>query len=138
MTSVIAHQSEIRCLASNIYFEAVGEGKEGWKAVGFVTMNRVKHPKYPNSVCKVVKQRNKRGCQFSWYCMKKFNQRYYKLSHTRTKEYKKIDKIARNIYNNKVKDVTKGSIFYHSKKVEPSWRESFNQTITIGNHIFYK
>ena len=44
------------CLAQNIYFEARSESQAGMIAVAQVTMNRVKHPRYPNTVCEVVKQ----------------------------------------------------------------------------------
>ena len=67
------------CLATNVY-EAKGESLAGKSAVAHVTLNRVKHPKYPNNICDVVQQAkyytNWRGkqtpviglCQFSWYC----------------------------------------------------------------------
>ena len=63
-----------------MYHEAKGESLAGKSAVAHVTLNRVKHPKYPNNICDVVQQAkyytNWRGkqtpviglCQFSWYC----------------------------------------------------------------------
>ena len=73
---------EISCLAKNIYFEAKNQGTGGWLAVAFVTLNRVKDTRYPNTICEVVYQgpskpswqdpkkqipiRHK--CQFSWFC----------------------------------------------------------------------
>lgn len=48
---------DIECLARNIFYEAGGESKEGKIAVGMVTMNRVQDPRYPKSVCEVVKQK---------------------------------------------------------------------------------
>lgn len=66
--------TELNCLAKNIYYEAGSESDKGQLAVGFTTINRTKHPKYPDTICRVVKQRIKvdngsMSCQFSWYCM---------------------------------------------------------------------
>ena len=58
------------CLAEAIYFEARGEGVEGQFAVAEVILNRVDSPKFPNSICKVVRQGTgrKHACQFSYNC----------------------------------------------------------------------
>ena len=42
------------CMAQNIYYEARGESLKGKQAVGNVVLNRVAHPKYPDTVCGVV------------------------------------------------------------------------------------
>ena len=47
---------EVQCLAKNIYFEAKNQGTGGWLAVAFVTLNRVKDTRYPNTICEVVYQ----------------------------------------------------------------------------------
>ena len=58
------------CLAEAIYFEARGEPVEGQFAVAEVILNRVESPKFPNSICKVVRQGTgrKHACQFSYNC----------------------------------------------------------------------
>ena len=66
-------KKELDCMASNIYFEASTQERIGKIGVAQVTMNRVRCPEFPNSVCEVVYQgpknkKNKRLCQFSWYC----------------------------------------------------------------------
>jgi spore germination cell wall hydrolase CwlJ-like protein len=48
---------ELRCLARNIFFESRGEPRAGKVAVGVVTLNRVEDPRFPNTVCGVVKQK---------------------------------------------------------------------------------
>ena len=48
--------AELDCLALNIYHEARGETYQGKVAVANVTLNRVAHSKYPDSVCGVVRQ----------------------------------------------------------------------------------
>jgi spore germination cell wall hydrolase CwlJ-like protein len=112
-------RSELECLAKNLYFEARGESEAGQFAVGFVTMNRVRNKRWPDSVCKVVYQPG----QFSWV----------KDAHSNeprdTKLYHKMIYIA--------------SIVMQSKEVE-YYGHYFNTThskaksiVVVGNHRFY-
>ncbi len=59
-----------QCLAEAIYFEARGESLAGQFAVAEVILNRVESPRYPGSICGVVRQGADRrgGCQFSYVC----------------------------------------------------------------------
>ena len=67
-------ETALICLALNIYHEARDQTTAGQLAVAEVTLNRVEHGSFPNSVCDVGKQGEKdnygnmeRGrCQFSW------------------------------------------------------------------------
>jgi spore germination cell wall hydrolase CwlJ-like protein len=70
------------CLAENVYHEARNQPAAGQMAVMSVTMNRVKDPRFPNTICEVVREGPHRPswkgtgemipvrhrCQFSWYC----------------------------------------------------------------------
>ena len=56
---------ELRCMAMNIYYEAVGESTAGQEMVAHVTWNRVQSGEYPTTVCAVVYQ-TKPSVQFSW------------------------------------------------------------------------
>lgn len=57
-----ACQDKVDVLAKNIYFEARGEGNRGMELVADVTMNRVIHDNFPNTICSVVNQKG----QFTW------------------------------------------------------------------------
>lgn len=57
-----ATTAELRCLANNMYYEARGEGTMGMIAVGQVTINRVVHRGWRDTICGVVYQPK----QFSW------------------------------------------------------------------------
>ena len=48
---------DVECLARNIFYESGGEPTEGKIAVGIVTINRAKDPRFGKSVCEVVKAR---------------------------------------------------------------------------------
>ena len=55
---------ELYCLAKNIYFESRNQPWVGQVAVAQVTLNRVRDSRFPNTICKVVKQkRNRKTCQ---------------------------------------------------------------------------
>lgn len=120
---------DLTCLAKNIYYEAPQEPYLGKLAVATVTMNRVRHPQFPKTVCGVVYQRNNRGCQFSWTCGPKarFNQKVYNQS---------LD-IARDVLTNNAQVVSlENALYFHNTKVNPNWTFA-KKIIQIGNHIFY-
>ena len=50
------NETEIHCLARNMYFEARSEGTAGAIAVSAVVFNRVLSDKYPNSICGVIEE----------------------------------------------------------------------------------
>lgn len=49
--------NELICLARNIYYESGNQSHEGKVAVGMVTLNRVEDPRWPKSICEVVRQK---------------------------------------------------------------------------------
>tara|TARA_B100000459_G_scaffold79462_1_gene44353 strand:+ start:1285 stop:1764 length:480 start_codon:yes stop_codon:yes gene_type:complete len=131
---------EVLCLAENIYWEARSESTAGKVAVGLVTLNRVKDDRFPDTICGVVKQTkyypsgriDLHSCQFSWYCDGKPD--------IPTEDcWKDILVLAAILYGWQTKeDITKGALWYHSKKVSPNWAPSYMKTVSIDNHIFYK
>ena len=54
---------EFECLALNVYFESRGEPLAGQYAVAAVTLNRVVHPAFPDSICQVVMQGAELGAE---------------------------------------------------------------------------
>jgi spore germination cell wall hydrolase CwlJ-like protein len=53
----VGKQSDLECLARNIYYEAGSEPEEGKVAVGLVTINRSNSGEFPRTICGVVNQR---------------------------------------------------------------------------------
>jgi spore germination cell wall hydrolase CwlJ-like protein len=125
-------QREIDCLALNIYREAGIEKTEGKIAVALVTMNRLKNDAFPSTVCKVVKQKTTKVCQFSWVCMNR-------LPSIDQKIYNYSKAIATSIFLNHdlIEDITGGALFYHADYVSPKWKR-LQVTTKVGRHIFYK
>ncbi|MFQ6017247.1 MAG: cell wall hydrolase [Kiloniellaceae bacterium] len=128
-------RDEVACLALNIYFEARGEPDAGKLAVGHVVMNRVSSPRFPGTVCEVVRQggdlrRNR--CQFSWWCDGRSDKPKNKQEWQRSSEF------ALGVYWGQSQDPTEGALWYHADYVKPAWRKKFERGPKIGRHIFYR
>ena len=134
--------NEYHCLASNIYWEARNQPLEGKIAVAQVTINRVEHMSYPDSICGVVTQTrfypsgriDLHSCQFSWYCdgLKDEPIETWGFS------YEESFNLAVMFLEERPVDVTEGSTHYHSTKVNPMWQASLQEVVQIQDHIFYK
>lgn len=123
---------QIECMAINSYFEARSEPEEGIIAVHNVVLNRVEDSRFPDTPCGVVYQRNRRGCQFSWYCDgQSDNPRNREL-------YSELEELAEEVYTGEHDDITNGAKFYHAVYVRPYWRNAMQKTKKIGLHIFYR
>ena len=137
-----AGASEQRCLALNIYHEARGESEEAQMAVAHVTLNRVASPRFPNSICGVVKQakRDSEGqlirhrCQFSWFCDGASD------TPKEAQAWHRAQRLAKTAvqWHAVGEDFSLGATHYHAEYVRPYWANSFDQTIKIGKHIFYR
>ena len=123
--------AEIDCLAQTTYHESRGEPYKGKVAVAQVTINRMRSGEFPDSICRVVKQKIRGACQFSWVCQKK---RIVRSS----EEFLEEKRLASAVYYGMVEDVVKGATHFHNKSVRPSWANKFKLTARIGNHSFYK
>ena len=134
---ILVDKKELDCMASNIYFEASTQSRIGKIAVAQVTMNRVRSPRFPNSVCKVVYQgpknpKNSRLCQFSWYCDGKPDV-------VRNKRvWRECVYVAKHVILGGVPDITLQSTHYHANYVNPWWAKKMKLTMRLGDHIFYR
>jgi hypothetical protein len=128
--------SEVNCLAQNIYYEAGSEPYEGKLAVAQVTLNRTRSPKYPKTICEVVHQRTtyngKTVCQFTWTCEKSYP--------IRSKyNWEECVIIAKRALTEAVLHDTihrRNALYYHANYVDPKWSQG-RVIMRIGNHIFY-
>ncbi len=136
---VILDERDVACLSKNIYFEARGEDTEGQIAVAHVTLNRVEHKKFPNTICEVVHQAKvwdghpvRYQCQFSWYCDGKSDEIHDWRS------YHAITEVARMVLLGYIEDNTDGSTFYHANYVKPHWSNNMAVAVIHDKHIFYR
>lgn len=118
---------EVDCLSKNIYFEARSERIEGQIAVAHVTINRVNHKNWPDTICEVVYQPH----QFSW-TSQVADQTPHEL-----RAYNQAKVIARDVMIGNVDDPTLGAVFYHASYVSPKWAKYLTLSRVIGRHVFY-
>lgn len=125
------YKREVNCMASAMFYEAQGEPEKGKLAVGHVILNRMRSGLYPTSVCGVVHQKG----QFQWvhnHRLRK-NRVYHQVRH------KHIHNMASKLYaqhtKGKVRDVTKGALFFSSNGVRPAPRAV--KGVKIGRHQFF-
>jgi spore germination cell wall hydrolase CwlJ-like protein len=123
----------ITCLSRTIYWEARGDGTAGMEAIANVVMNRLGHEGFPDTVCKVVKEGRKEGvCQFTWWCDHRSDAAKNEKSYAIAKE------ISRKALNRQLPDRTGGALYFHQRKVTPTWSKRYNKTAEIGQLVFYK
>ena len=134
-------KQQVECLAQNVYYEAGYEPTKGQIAVAMVTLNRVHSGNYPRSICGTMTQKVEDTCQFSWYCddYKRIKAESYRYTRHEKEVFDRARQIALYTYQNyrKIEDVTKGALFFHTKDINPEWK-NVRVTTVIGNHIFYR
>jgi len=128
-------QTQLDCLARNIYHEAGGEPFEGKVAVAQVTINRTESGAFPSDICQVVYQKNivyeKVMCQFSWYCNKASV-----LKPMNGPMYTESMEVAKKVLLEgfRLPDLKK-ALYFHGDYVQPGWHKK--PVAKIGRHIFY-
>jgi spore germination cell wall hydrolase CwlJ-like protein len=124
---------EAVCLAVNVYHEAKSEPVEGQRAVAFVTLNRARDPRFPDSICGVVTQKYGASCQFGWYCDRRPDEP------GNARQFRRALDVAVEALSGEVRDNTGGAqYFVSSRRATPSWARGLDVTVTIGGHRFLR
>ncbi len=127
----------VECLAEAVYYEAADQPLEGREAVAQVVLNRVRHPRYPKSVCAVVFQGAARasasagGCQFTFAC---------DGSRRRTPDlrgWRAAEAVAEQALDGFVLAAAGSATHYHALYVHPGWSASMTPVLQVGAHRFY-
>lgn len=119
---------ELRCLALNVYYEARNEPLDGKFAVAAVTMNRVRSPRFPSTVCAVVWQRR----QFSWTHDGRPDNPY------ELEPWHEALWVATLTYRFGHPSNVGGATNYHADYTQPVWARSLQKVARVGRHIFYE
>ena len=135
----VAEGSELFCMAEAIYFESRGETALGQLAGGITIKKRCQSNRYPDNICKVVRQgRYFRGsplrdqCQFSYFCDGKPERI------TDFKAWENALGLASLVLSSRVEIAgLEGVTHYHSVKVTPRWSNKLRYKTTVGRHLFY-
>lgn len=118
--------SELRCLATAVYFESKGEPLEGQLAVAQVIINRVESRRFADSICGVVYE--PKQFSFSKTAAVRQNSDFWRTAVA-------IAQIARD---DRWQEVAPDALFFHANYVAPSWRQNRVKISQIGAHIFYR
>jgi spore germination cell wall hydrolase CwlJ-like protein len=144
---------QLKCLATNIFYEAGSESEKGKQAVARVVMNRINYG-FASDPCSVVYQvstvlrpvivdpdseydgepfKKVKLCQFSWVC-----ESNRKPLNPNDPRYKQSERIAHNVLaHDSYKEVIPSTVlFFHNLWVNPMW--PYKKVAQIGNHIFYE
>ena len=100
-----------------------------------VMNNRVKNSNYPNDLCSVVYQYK----QFSWTLEKSKKNMNLRIINNPWEKYniEQIRILSKLWLVYGFKDITSGSLFYHTTWSSPRWRHAYNMTETSLWHHFY-
>lgn len=132
LAKVSMSESELQCMSRVIYFEARGEGTRGMAAVGYVVLNRMATKGFPDTVCGVVYDRNRRGCQFSWVCDGIPDVIHNKTAYARAKE------IARDVMSSReIPNPIADSIYFRHHAVRSRYAHRQRLMAQVGSHKFF-
>ncbi len=121
--------TQMRCLASAVYFESRGEPLAGQLAVAKVIMNRAESRQFPNSYCSVVKQRS----QFSFVRGGRIP-----TPNKNSNAWKRAKAIAMIADQDLWQSAARDSLYFHANYVRPSWARAKSRRTQINTHIFYR
>ena len=121
-----AKQSDIECLARNVYHEARNQPIAGQIAVAQVTVNRVQSGEFQSSICRAVYAHR----QFSWT-----NSGTKRVKDT--KAWEASVAIATAVLTKSVHLPDFKALYFHTKQVKPYWAKNKILIACIGDHIFY-
>lgn len=126
--------SQLMCLAQNIYYEAGMEQFRGKVAVAQVTINRAESGNFPKTICGVVHQKTqiagKMVCQFSWNCNPVGRIRYL------SEAWQESLMVAQQVLEADLRiEKLNEALYFHAAHVNPHW--GLERIARIGNHVFY-
>jgi N-acetylmuramoyl-L-alanine amidase len=128
--------AEVRCLAENVYFEARGEPLNGQYAVAEVTINRLRSPFFPKTICGVVHDtrwdplRRRFTAHFSW-TQEERSEPWGPL-------WEQSLAVATAVINETHMPLVPDALYYHADSVRPYWANPKRSVAKIGNHVFYR
>jgi spore germination cell wall hydrolase CwlJ-like protein len=124
--SMRSGEREQLCLARAMYFESNRSSEEGMLAVGTVVMNRVASDKFPDTVCKVVGQKN----QFAPGVLSK--------PMTEQKSRERAMKVAAQVLRGKRhRAVGSKAMFFHTAGYSFPY-DNMHYTVIAGGNAFYE
>lgn len=119
--------SEARCLATAVFYEARAESLAGKLAVARVVINRARSGRFPSSLCGVVAQRG----QFSFV-----RGGQIPAAPEKGRQWVQSAAIAKIALNDGWESKAEGALFFHARHVSPGWGRPL--LARVDNHLFYR
>ena len=117
-----ATDAELTCLAKIVLHEAGNQSRTGQLAVAQVVMNRVRSPRFPDTVCDVVMQRGQ------FFNVNAYNPR-------RDARWRTAVAIARDALTGASAPVIADALFFNGATARPVGHSRVGR---IGDHAFYR
>lgn len=128
------------CMAMNIYHEARGEVLEGQVQVAHVTLSRVTDPRFPSTVCDVVK---KKGA-FTWVLNNPTDDINFKrpdgtVNQAEISSFIVATELSIWALNGYLPDRCDGANHYYNPSLAtPNWSKIYTHKCVIDDHVFLK
>jgi hypothetical protein len=153
IVKVYVPMDEVLCLQTNIYFESRNQKNMGKIGTAWVTLNRLSHSNFKNTICGVVytAQLDERGnpvrrkCQFAWYCDGMSDEPPIDNPMERT-AWESSGRLAYTMVRSCVMrvdaqdcppDPTNGGLFFRSGNIKLDKNPYYAYTATIQDHTYY-
>lgn len=120
-----APDRELTCLAKVVVHEAGNQSLQGQLAVAQVVMNRVRSPRFPNTICGVVMQRG----QF-------FNVHAY--NPPRDARWRRALDVSRDARDGVSAPVVGNALFFRATWGSSAFFRTRTRVATLGGHVFYR
>ena len=120
-------QKERSCLISAIYGECRNCSKKEMEAISEVVLNRVKHKKYPSTICEVVKQPKQFSFANNLSSISSIIPEFENMKYLDRKAYDKIESLVdRKVFSGSYQGnriLPEEATHYHTKKIKkkPVW-----------------
>lgn len=121
---------ECSAMAEAMVYEARGEPMAGAIAIGFVIMERVESPRWPDTVEEVIAYK----CHFSYKCEQM-------QKNVQEKDWTRAYLASYDVIHGLIENNVKGADHYlNPKEVKrlPEWAKEYEYVVDIGNHRFYR
>ncbi len=129
LRGALAPARDLECLSQAVYYEARGETDAGQRAVAQVVLNRVRHPRFPKSVCGVVFQHAGDSCQFSFACDGSTRRR------VEADAWRRAEQVAQRALSGAVVPGVGAATDFRVAHIPATGLE---RVIRIGSHVFYR
>jgi spore germination cell wall hydrolase CwlJ-like protein len=132
--------AEERLLRLTMWCEGRSTGRKGMTAVGNVALNRLASSRNFGSTLSAVLLK-----PYAFSCWNESDPGRNQMRNIAQLSHDSLDydrwletkKIAKGLLTGRIKDTTRGALFYHTRAVNPSWARGIKPIVRFATHLFY-